>query len=704
MGRKQFLVVVCVAILGSVAAGTAGRSDESIIGYSADAAKSQRALEGRIVATVEAASARSYLQVLSHELNMAGTPGDRRNADYVRSELAKLGFEARLVPYHVYLPWPKKSEITIEGSDPVVIRPGEKGIAADPFTQQPHEFPPFSAFSPSGKVSGEVVFVNFGTPEDYDTLATLGVDVRGKIVLCRYGRLFRGSKAWEAEKRGAAAMILYSDPADDGFFRGDVYPKGPMRPGDAIQRGSIYYMFATPGDPLTPMEPAHKEAKRIDPAGAGLPKIPTMPIGYDDAARILSRIGGASVPQSWQGALPFRYHVGPGPVRLTVDIEVEYAVREIWDVMGILRGTTEPDAWVIVGAHRDSWVRGAQDPHSGGAVMLEAARALATAAKESGGLRRSIVVCSWDAEEFGVIGSVEWVEDFRDELAQKAVLYMNADAIISGRSFGASATPTLRPAFRQVLAEVSGPDNVALLDSWREQRRRSGQQVGDFSFGSFGGGSDHIGFLLHLGIPCVSAGFGGPSGIYHSVYDSFHWMENFGDPGLLSHAAGARLMGVLLVRVANAEVIPYMPSEYAADLRDWIATLAKHDAPTAAALAPLTPIVDSIEEIGRDYEDRLDRALAEGKLDTAARARLNTILIALERSFTDAAGIEGRAWNRNLLYATALDNGYGQEIFPGLRGALNSPERLAREVERLRAALIRYRNGVSGALHLVLDS
>lgn len=702
MGRQQFLVFLGMITIGALAF-VAADGDESIIGYGPDAAVAQREIESRIMAAVDAQQTRNHLRTLSSEVNMAGTPGDRANAEYVRDTLAGLGFEARIIPYHVYLPWPRKTEVTIEGIEPIVIRPGERGVDVDPWTLRSQEFPPFNAFSPSGKVSGEAVFVNYGTPEDYAALEKIGVDVRGKVAICRYGRMFRGSKAWEAEKRGLAALILYSDPADDGFFRGDVYPKGPMRPGDAIQRGSIYYMFSTPGDPLTPMEPAHKQAKRIDPDAAGLPTIPTLPLSYDDAALILKRIGGADVPQAWQGALPFRYHIGPGPVRLNVEIEVEYAVREIWDVMGILPGTAESDAWVIVGAHRDSWVRGAQDPHSGGAVMLEAARVIAAAAKEAGGLRRSIVVCSWDAEEFGVIGSVEWVEDFREDLARKAVLYMNADAIISGRSFNASATPTLRPAFRQVLAEVKGPDQVALLESWREQRRRSGQQGGDIAFGSFGGGSDHIGFLLHVGVPCVSAGFGGPSGIYHSVYDSFHWMDTFGDPGFLSHAAGARLMGVLLARIANAEVIPFAPSEYVADLRAWIKQLSQRDESTAAILAQLEPLVAGIEEVSRDYEDRAARALQTGALDARTKAQLNSVLIGLERSFVDSAGVSGREWNRNLLYATALDNGYGQEIFPGIRGALKSPERLRIEVERLRAALTRYRNGVSEALQLVLD-
>jgi len=695
-------LIILIALLCAGPTSASG-SEDRLLGFSAGSSARQRAFEKRVFSLIRPSGNREILKRLSSEPNMAGTPGDRRNAEYVRDFFTENGLESKIYEFHVLLPFPNKVEAEILGEEKIVIRPGEKGTDVDPDSQNTGGFPGFNGFSPSGDVTAEVVFAHFGRAEDYEILDDLGVEVAGKIVLVRYGRLFRGSKVYEAEKRGAAAVILYTDPADDGFRRGEVYPKGPWRPADALQRGSILYIFNQAGDPLTPGEPALENAARLDPSRAGLPRLPTMPVSSGDAEKILSRLSGPETPEDWQGGLPLRYRAG-GELRMRVQVEMDYRIRPIWNTVGILKGTVQPDHWVIVGCHRDAWVYGANDPHTGNAVQMEMIRAVAAAARDGDGPRRSLMVATWDAEEFGVIGSVEWVELMREELSASTVAYMNADAMIGGSRFHASATPTLRPVFRQVLADVEGTGGVSLLEEWRAGRIRNNQPADDYPFGSFGGGSDHIGFLQHIGAPCLSAGFGGGGGVYHSSYDTFHYMATFADPEFENHAAGSRVMAAILTRLANAEVLPYAPSEWARDLGHFFEAEARLGNEILKKDMPgLRRLIRSIEESGKALEKRIQDRLEAGSIPKERSRKLNDVLIRLERAFVDAKGLPGRPWNRNLLTATSPENGYGAVALPGLTWTRDDPKRFREEWERLEQALRRYAATIRDALDLTAD-
>ena len=698
MIRKTTIIILLSVFLFPALPLWGQQVSQNLIGYTKDRAEKQLLLEKNIQARVSPEQNRNILRILSTRMNVAGTPGDRKNAEYYRDYLHSLGFKTRIFSYFVYLPYPVRNRVTVHGLNPVTLEAGEKGVPEDIHSRKV-KTSPFNAYSPSARVRAKVVYANYGRPEDFERLNRLGVDIKGKIVLIRYGHLFRGSKVYQAESRGAAGVILYSDPFDDGYFRGDIYPLGRMRPGDAVQRGSIYYMFSHPGDPLTPMEPAKQFAERIKPEDSGLPKIPCLPLGYDQALEIIKRLKGKGVPQGWQGALPVRYHLGGQELEVTLDVKADYKLREIWDVMGILEGSQLPDEWVMVGCHRDAWVFGTQDPHSGNSVILEAARCLAEAAKEAGGLKRSVVVCSWDAEEFGVIGSIEWVEEMRDELQEKAVAYMNADAIISGTNFGSGALPTLRPALDQILKQVKNADGISFFEGWRKSNPGQRSRLENFQFGSMGGGgSDHTGFIHHVGVPCLVTGSWDSSGVGHSSYDTMHWMEKFGDPGFKTHASVSRLMAVILSRFANADVLPLRPSEYAAELRRFFTAL-KEELPGKLIkhLKEFEDLFDSIEQKGKSLEEELEKALFENRLTRKQMADVDRALMALERSFISSEGLWDRPWNRNLLYSPNVENGYGMVTFPGLISTKDDENKFIIEVERFKNCLYQYLNTINRA-------
>lgn len=699
--KNRIFSLLSLAILfiaqGVVYAGGQEES-ERIYGFSKENTIKQKKFEARINTIVNPEQNRTILRHLSSRVNYAGSPGDRLNAEYYRDYLKNLGFKTKIYSYFVYLPYPERSQVFIKGDQPLTLVPGEVGVAQDPMSKKA-KITPYNAYSPSGKVTGKVVYCNYARPEDFDFLEQQGIDIKGKIVMARYGSLFRGSKVYQAEIRGAAGIILYSDPIDDGYFVGDVYPKGPMRPADAIQRGSIYYMFTHPGDPLTPMKPALQFAPRIKPENAGLPAIPSIPLGYGQAAEILKRMKGGEVPRHWQGALPFKYHFGSQDLEVTIDVKNDYQIREIWDVIGILEGTQNPDQWVMVGCHRDAWVAGTADPHSGNSVILEAARAISEASRESGGLKRSIVVCSWDAEEFGVMGSIEWVEEMQDTLKDKAVLYMNADAIVSGANFGAAALPTARPAFQQVISEVKNPEGMNYFQAWKNQDKKERGGLRFYPFSSMGGGgSDHTGFIHHVGIPCISAGSWGRSGVHHSSYDTMYWMETFGDPHFLHHAAISRLMAVVLSRFANADVLPLAPSQYAVELQKFHQNLIESVPPRYKIhLEEMEMLYQEIAEKGGELESRIAKALGEGNLKPQQCLALDKALNSLERSFISPEGLPGRPWNMNLLYSPNIENGYGMVTFPGLMSTIDKEDKFIIEVERFKKCLNIYLEAINRA-------
>jgi len=643
--------------------------------------------EDRLLAIPDTASVRQMSRTLSAVPHMAGTPAQAATRDFALERMRAWGLEAWSKEYTVYLPQPDSVAAWMLTGSRV-----ERLSLAEPGTGP--QVPPFNGYTGDGDVTAQVVYVNYGLIEDYKTLDSLGISVRGRIVLARYGRSFRGIKAREAEKRGAVGLIVYSDPYDDGYFRGDVYPKGPMRPAGGIQRGS---MMNGNGDPTTPSWPSVEGARRVPEDSLVIPRIPIIPMGYGNARRLLEPLAGVSVPQSWQGALPFRYHVGPGPVRARLKVRTERGARafhKIWNTIGIVRGTKYPDEWVVVGGHRDAWGPGARDNVSGTVSVLESARAFATLAQ--GGLRpaRTLLFATWDAEEWGLIGSTEWVEELEDSLRAHVVAYINEDGTFSGPDFGGAGSPSLKPLIRdaaRVVPDPTGPGSV--YDVWL--RRNKGDTTA-LTLGNMGGGSDFAGFYHHLGIPSGGIGFDGPDGIYHSMYDSYDWMTRFGDPKYAAHRAGAQLVSVILGRLANSDILPL---DYAAFGTEMSALVAQLDSGLAnkkmtVSTQALKDALDRFTGVARVFNTA--RVAAAG-VDSARAVRVNQALMQVERRLTRPEGLVSRPWYKSLQFASDVDNGYATMAFPTVNEAIRyadaaTVEReltdLIARVDQARAALV----------------
>ncbi|OYV71911.1 MAG: hypothetical protein B7Z72_05940, partial [Gemmatimonadetes bacterium 21-71-4] len=548
-------------------------------------------------------------------------------------------------------------------------------------------YPTVNGYSGVGDVTGDVVYVNYGLIEDYAQLDSLGISVRGKIVVARYGRSFRGIKAREAEKHGAIALIIYSDPQDDGYVRGDVYPQGPMRSPNGVQRGSI---LNVDGDPSTPGYPSTAGAKRVPLSEMDVPHIPVIAIGYGNAAELLRDLRGAAIPQSWQGGLPFRYHVGPGPVRARVEVRDDRATKgykKIYDTFGIIRGSEFPDEMVIIGGHRDAWGPGTADNVSGTVSVLEAARAVADEVRKGHRPLRTVVFATWDAEEWGLIGSTEYVEDDSLRLLRGAAAYLNQDVAAQGVRFGGGGSPSLRSTLRDVAREVPDPNGKgSVYAQWR-----LAAAVADSvepSMDDPGGGSDFAGFYNHLGIPIAEWGFGGPSGVYHSQYDDFHWMSKFGDPGFKYHAAAGEIGAAMVLRIADADVLPYDYVEFAQTMKKYLpamnrALVQRHWSDT---MEPVAAALDRFEAAATAFNAARD-AMLEGAPSKETLARTNAALRGVEHALTRPQGLDGkgRAWFRNLMYVADEDNGYANMVFPSVNEAIraNDERRTAREIADL---------------------
>lgn len=646
-----------------------------------------QSFEDRLLAIPDTASVRHMSRTLSAVPHMAGTPAQAATRDFALERMRAWGLEAWSKEYTVYIPQPDTVAAWVLRGPRV-----ERLSLAEPGTGP--QVPPFNGYTGDGDVTAEVVYVNYGLIEDYQTLDSLGISVRGRIALARYGRSFRGIKAREAEKRGAVGLIVYSDPYDDGYFRGEVYPKGPMRPAAGIQRGS---MMNGNGDPTTPSWPSVEGARRIPEDSLVIPRIPIIPMGYGNARRLLEPLAGVSVPQSWQGALPFRYHVGPGPVRARLKVKTERGARafhKIWNTIGIVRGTKYPDEWVVVGGHRDAWSPGARDNVSGTVSVLESARAFATLAQ--GGLRpaRTLLFTTWDAEEWGLIGSTEWVEELEDSLRAHVVAYINEDGTFSGPDFDGAGSPSLKPLFRdaaRVVPDPTGPGSV--YDVWL--RKNKGDTTA-LTLGNLGGGSDFAGFYHHLGIPSGGIGFDGPDGIYHSMYDSYDWMTRFGDPNYAAHKAGAQLVSVILGRLANSDILPL---DYAAFGTEMSALVAQLDSGLTkkqwtVSTQALKDALDRFTGVARVF-NTARTALAT--IDSARAVRVNQALMQVERRLTRPEGLVSRPWYRSLQFASDVDNGYATMAFPTVNEAIRyadvaTVEReltdLIARVDQARAALV----------------
>ena len=664
---------------------------DSVDGFSPESSAAQRRREEQYRAVPEAKSAREHLRKLTAEPHVAGTKEDYDTAVYVRDQMRSYGLSAELKEYEVLLPYPlRPTIIEVIASRRQRLTMKEAVIPEDASSSNPKIIPLFNGYSASGDVTAPLVYVNYGLPPDYEALNKLGVSVKGKIVLARYGNSFRGVKAKVAEENGAVGLIIYSDPADDGYMKGDVYPKGPWRPESSAQRGSVQYLFEYPGDPLTPGRPSIPGVPRLKIEEAtDLTRLPVQPISYGDARRLLEPLRGPVRPEGFQGGLPFAYHVGgTDDVRVHLKTEMDYKVRKIWNVIARIEGDEEKDRWVLMGNHRDAWTFGAVDPNSGSTAMLEAAKGFGRLMKSGWKPRRTIILCSWDAEEYGLIGSTEWAEEYADELKRKAVAYLNMDAAVSGANFGASSVPSLWRLIRSTTRDIRDPKtSKTVYQQWQDRAREnrpeaemtdaetgSDAKIAEARIGALGSGSDYTPFLQHLGIPSLDMGFGGDYGVYHSAYDSFHWMSQFGDPTFEYHVAAAQLWGTVALRLADAEGLPFYYSDYGTQIREFFNESLKTAKQRKLAGAfderqmnqAIDEFINAAVRVEKSREQLvMKRTTAEGL------ARINDALIAVERALTDDQGLRGRAWYKHQIYAPGFYTGYAAQPLPDFRQALD---------------------------------
>jgi N-acetylated-alpha-linked acidic dipeptidase len=557
----------------------------------------------------------------------------------------------------------------------------EPPVAGDP-TSKLWQYPTVNGYSGQGDVTADVVYVNYGLIEDYAQLDSMGVSVKGKIAIARYGRSFRGIKAREAEKNGAVALLIYSDPQDDGFVVGDVYPEGPMRNSAGVQRGSI---LNPDGDPSTPGYGSTGNVPRLTPEQMPISHIPVVPISYGNASELLKYVRGAQIPRGWQGGLAFRYHVGPGPVRARVAVKDDRAtkpLKPIYDTFGIIRGSEFPNELVIIGGHRDGWGPGAADNVSGTVSVLEAARAIAEEVKKGARPKRTLIFATWDAEEWGLIGSTEFVEDDSLRLSRDAVAYLNQDVAAQGSRFSGGGSPSLRASLRDAARVVPDPNaKGSVYAEWR--KAAVVPDTAEPAMGDPGGGSDFAGFYNHLGIPIAEWGFGGAGGVYHSQYDSYTWMTKFGDPGFQYHAAAARVGATMLLRLANADVLPYDYAEYAKTMRRYVAPIdhavADHhwNAPTTA----LRAAIDRLEHEGAAFNTARDSTLAASAPSTSTLQRTNRALMQVERALIRPEGLRTRPWFRNLIYVADENNGYANMALPSVNEAIRGNDETLTKTE-----------------------
>jgi N-acetylated-alpha-linked acidic dipeptidase len=666
-----------------LAAAPAATTTPSPTGFTADRGAWQRDYEKRFVALPQPEECGAILRELTRTPHLAGTEGNARVADYLAAEYRRAGFEVAMPTYDVLLSYPKSAKIEIVGEPGVALGRGEPPISSDPDTAIPEAALPWNAYAPSAEVVAPVVYVNRGSAEDYDRLAALGVDVRGKIALARYFGGYRGGKSLEAEKRGVLAILVYSDPIDDGWFQGPVYPGGPWGPSSHFQRGANVYDFIVPGDPLTPGWASTRDARRIPIAESEiLPKMPMMPLSGRDAAEILKRLEGPAVPESsWQGlAMPETFRVGPGPFRLRLKIENTRETRTIRNVIATLRGTDEPNRIVLLSNHYDAWVYGAVDPSSGTAALLSLGRALGALAAQGLRPRRTIVIAAWDAEEYTLTGSTEWGEENEKDLKKNAVVCINVDEATHGPHFSPSASPLLFTAIREAARDLPDPGapGKSLADTWRENAGFIGVQSyataaggrEDLPVSILGSGSDYTVFFNHLGVASTDLLFDGPYGVYHSVYDTYEWMATQGDPGFRYHAAMARYAGLLALRFANADILPFDGAAYGLEIARYAEEVAR--LPGAQSLGK--PLADLAAK-ARAWSDACAAAqkaiaarVASGRLPNSYVQASNAWLLSLERAVLDGAGIPGRPWFRHLIYAPLPS--YKAETLPAIREAI----------------------------------
>ena len=643
-----------------------------------------------------------HLKTLTAAPHWASSPEDYATAVYVADKFKAAGLDTQIVPYKVWLNKPRSivieafdstGEKLMSGPTPEHVDPKKHG--GDPFQDDPRILPAFNGSAPSGDVTAEVVYANYGELADFNKLDQLGISVKDKIVIVRYGANFRGVKAYIAQQRGAKGVLIYSDPADDGYFRGDVYPKGPFRPDSAVQRGSVQFLPIYPGDPETPgiaSTPDLPDSKRLAPNDPAInqPTIPVNPLSYKDAAPILKCLSGEVAPKGWQGALPFTYHLGGGSntadahkVTVHMHLEQDYALRTIWDVIGTIDGTdpAQNDDWVVAGNHRDAWVYGAVDPNSGTAAMLETVHGLGELLKQGWKPKRRIVIGSWDAEEEGLMGSTEWAEQHANHLAH-AVAYFNTDVGVAGPDFNASAVPSLKQFVREVTKQVPSPKGGTVYNQWKKTQEaanesRDASTTGgpsrfnahvedDVRVRDLGSGSDYTPFIQHLGVPSTDIGSEGPYGVYHSAFDNYNWFIKFADPTFVYEQQQARVFGLEILHMADADVLPYDYDLYGKEIISYLNSAQKR-----ASKSDLKLDFTASLAAAQRFSAAGSAIRARQSTPTANPAALNQSLRAAETALLNPTGLPDRGWYKHTIYAPGEYTGYAAVVIPGVNEAID---------------------------------
>jgi len=629
--------------VGLICASTLLLAQHDIRGFSTAQAQIEREREAKAFAIPQADRLRAYMAKMSAEPHIAGSPASKAVAEYTVGLLREWGLETKVEQFEALLPYPKSRLLEMTAPVKFAAKLQEPRVPGDRDSGDKDQVATYNAYSGDGDVTGEVVYVNYGVPEDYDQLAKLGIEVKGKIALARYGKSWRGTKAKVAQERGAVGCLIYSDPREDGYFQGDIYPKGAFRPPDGAQRGSVMDMPIYPGDPLSPGWASEQGARKLALSDATtLMKIPVLPISYADAQPLLENLEGPVAPEPWRGALPLTYHLGPGPATARMKVESEWTTRPIYNVIATIPGSEFPDEWVIYGNHHDAWVNGAHDPVSGAIVVLESARTLAQLGKSGWKPKRTVKFVLWDGEEFGLVGSTEWVEKHEEELKNKAVVYFNSDT--NGKAdFSASGSPSLHVFMRQIVRDVLKPEKL------------------DFKMPAVGSGSDYVAFLQHSGIASVNAGFGDSGGVYHSIYDSFDWYTRFSDKDFSRGRAFTQIMSAALLRMVDAPVLPFEFKQVVIAVRSYLSDLKQKE----LQLSDLHAEVGKLQTAAEAFESTYRRAIDS----PAVQPKLNQILIETERVLAPPAGLPGRTWYKHQLMAPGIYTGYTPKTLPGIREA-----------------------------------
>jgi N-acetylated-alpha-linked acidic dipeptidase len=716
-GRWLFLLVFACSLLLAATPDT----QQPLNGYSAASSSTQRDWEAKFRAIPEPQNQRDYMQRLSARPHHVGSPYDKDNAEWMLAKFKEWGLDANIETFDVLFPTPKVRVVELTEPTKFVAKLQEPALSLDPTSnQQAEQLPTYNAYSADGDVTAPLVYVNYGIPDDYEKLERMGVSVKGAIVIVRYGNSWRGIKPKVAAEHGAVGCLIYSDPADDGYVQGDVFPQGAWRPRDGVQRGSVMDMPVYPGDPLTPGVGATKDAKRLDLKDAKtITKIPVLPISYADAQPLLAALKGDVVPEGWRGSLPQTYHLGPGPAKVHLKLQSNWDVKPLYDVIVKIPGSTNPEQWIVRGNHHDAWVNGAEDPVSGTVVLMEEARAFATLLKQGWKPRRTIIYCVWDGEEPGLLGSTEWGEAHADELRQHAAVYINSDG--NGRGYlSMPGSHSLEKFINGVARDIQDPEKKisvwkrdqlkAIADAKTPEDRKEVRDRADLRIDALGSGSDWTVFLDHLGIASVDLSYDGEDGggIYHSIYDDFYWYTHFSDTDFSYGRALSQTAGTAVMRLADAELLPYDFTGLADTIHRYLDELQKllqakqddaiernkeleegmftaiadpkktsvpppvEEVPPHLNFAPLQNASDALTRSAERYQKALEKVSANGELRVSPDQlqTINQKLMQSEHQLTSPEGLPGRPWFEHLIYAPGAYTGYGVKTIPGVREAI----------------------------------